>query len=118
MPTTTTRADMIALLNDRCRLGQDPTARLLVTRACLTTFASGSTEDGLGAQAALVSAVRAHQFTGAGAAEKNRGRFSYRGIEVFFSIDYYDLNLNYGSEDPADPGATTRVLTIMVREDL
>jgi len=31
----------------------------------------------------------------------------------FWKIDYYDRTLEGGSDDPADPGKTTRVLTIM-----
>ena len=33
--------------------------------------------------------------------------------KIFWKIDYYDINLQYGSEDPADPTQTARVLTIM-----
>lgn len=116
--TVTSRDETIARLNDRCRLGQDRTARILITRACLATFASGSTPAGLIAQAQLMAAVRYHDFTGADAIQRDRGQFEFRGTTVFFRIDYYDLALDYGSEDPADASITTRVLTIMLREDL
>lgn len=115
--TTTSRADAIANLNDRCRMGLDRTARILITRGCLGEFASGSTADGLLAQAQLIAAVRRHGFAETNA-ERDRGQFEFRGTTVFFKIDYYDLDLTYGSEDPADASVTTRVLTIMLRDDL
>ena len=34
--------------------------------------------------------------------------------KVFWKIDYYDLTLCYGSNDPADPAQTARIITIML----
>jgi len=50
---------------------------------------------------------REHDF---GAFELGRDRF-------FFKIDYYDLSLTCGSEDPSDPRETTRVLTVMLASE-
>ena len=37
--------------------------------------------------------------------------------KVYFKIDYYDAQLEFGSEDSADPGVTTRVLTLTLAEE-
>jgi hypothetical protein len=42
--------------------------------------------------------------------------FGYFQIETetyFWKIDYFDLAIQFGSENPADPEQTTRVLTVM-----
>jgi len=45
------------------------------------------------------------------------GSFEIDGQTIFWKIDYYTPTLDGGSEDPADPDMTTRVLTIMLAEE-
>ena len=45
--------------------------------------------------------------------EHDFGALDHGDTRCFWKIDYYDADLEYGSEDPADPSRTTRVLTIM-----
>jgi hypothetical protein len=45
--------------------------------------------------------------------EHDFGSFEIAGITYQFKIDYYSPDMEGGSEDPADPEKTTRVLTIM-----
>jgi hypothetical protein len=49
--------------------------------------------------------------------EHDFGSFEADGHKVFFKIDYYDKALAYGSENPADPAVTERVLTIMLASE-
>src|SRR6266567_9408813 len=46
--------------------------------------------------------------------EHDFGSFTLAGRKFFFKIDAYDAGMRFGSEDPADPAKTTRVLTIML----
>ena len=45
--------------------------------------------------------------------EHDFGDFEIEGERYFWKIDYYAPDLDGGSEDPADPAQTARVLTIM-----
>jgi len=49
--------------------------------------------------------------------EHDFGNFEIAGLRFFFKIDYYDLEIEGGSEDPAAPEKTTRVLTVMKAEE-
>ena len=46
--------------------------------------------------------------------EHDFGSFLVREQKIYFKIDYYDTTLEWGSEDPADPEMTTRVMTLML----
>lgn len=111
------RTERIARLNDRARSGFDPSARIMFTRGCLDRFCSGDTPSGLVAQAELIKAMRRHRFDEDPYGERDFGSLNFRGERVFFKIDYYDLDLTYGSEDPADASVTARVVTIMLASE-
>ena len=49
--------------------------------------------------------------------EHDMGRFTVRGEDYRWKIDYYDRSLEFHSPDPADPLVTVRVLTIMRVEE-
>jgi hypothetical protein len=49
--------------------------------------------------------------------EHDFGSITYQGHRIFFKIDYYDLELNFHSENPADPNVTQRVLTVMLADE-
>lgn len=49
--------------------------------------------------------------------EHDFGAFDYKGNRIFFKIDYYDLNYEFMSKNPANPDITNRVLTIMLAEE-
>lgn len=49
--------------------------------------------------------------------EHDYGHLKVSGKDIMWKIDYYDANMEYGSEDPADPAQTTRLLSIFFAED-
>lgn len=49
--------------------------------------------------------------------EHDFGSIEHDGQKVFFKIDYYDKTLKSGSENPADPQQTTRVMTVMLANE-
>ena len=50
--------------------------------------------------------------------EHDFGSFEIEGQNFVFKHDYYDKAMTCGSEDPGDPDKTTRVLTIMLADEL
>ena len=49
--------------------------------------------------------------------EHDFGAVEVEGYRIFWKIDYYDKAVEYGSEDPADPEVTHRVMTVMLAEE-
>jgi len=102
--------ERISRLNDRLR------KTLLGGRVMLTPGVQ-SLDDTLRARL-LVEIQNFDDFTAANDpySEHDFGRVVVDGQGYFFKIDYYDLDLQHGSPDPADDGVTARIMTIM-RED-
>lgn len=49
--------------------------------------------------------------------EHDFGSFDIASQRFFFKIDYYNRQLDAGSDDPSDPAVTKRVLTVMLAEE-
>lgn len=49
--------------------------------------------------------------------EHDFGAFEAEGAQIFFKLDYYDLEMRLHSPDPANPAVTRRVMTIMLAEE-
>lgn len=49
--------------------------------------------------------------------ERDFGAFEHEGERIFWKIDTYAPDMEHGSENPADPKQTVRVLTIMLASE-
>ncbi|WP_298090851.1 DUF3768 domain-containing protein [uncultured Sphingomonas sp.] len=107
-----------AALNDRVRQGLDPRARIVITAACAAALTDGdSLQETVRIYGDLLMAIDRCNFAPDERVERRRGEVTFRGRQIRFAIDYYDLSIEWGSENPADPEVTTRVMTIMLPED-
>ena len=85
-----------------------------------TFFSEGVSALGLAFSHAALAKIRAFNDFDANNdpyGEHDFGSLTLRGTKLFWKIDYYDLDCHFGSEDPADPARTCRVLTIMLAEE-
>ena len=110
--TTTINTAKIRDLNDAFRKHFPANGRRFITDGI---FALDEAD-----RAAIVEKVRTFDsFTEANDphGEHDFGSFDHNGERIFWKIDYYDRACEFGSEDPADPTKTTRVLTIMLADE-
>jgi Protein of unknown function (DUF3768) len=118
------KTQRIAELNDELRKGNSPSSH---NKIVVTAALHAQIEEGCNAMEAalrqhrLQQHITSYDFTQSIGddpyGERDIGWFDFFGARVMFKIDYYDLDLEYGSEDPSNPEITRRVLTIMLAED-
>lgn len=109
--TTLSRAETIARLNDHLRMtGQGGTIVLTRTVRHLPGLNAPELTDALANFEGFDKNNNPH-------GERDMGCFKLFGAELYFKIDYFDTELKFGSEDPADASITHRVLTILAKED-
>jgi hypothetical protein len=109
---TTSDTKKIAELNDNARTAMGVACRLVQTEG----ISALPPED----QSAIREKVeRFNDFTPGNDphGERDFGAFMHAGQRIFWKIDYYAPGLTRGSENPADPAQTVRVLTIMLAEE-
>lgn len=104
----------IAELNDLCRKTLGATGHLTLTRGFYNIPGDVRTAI-LERVATLDNFTRDNDPYG----EHDFGSIRYQGYHVFWKLDYYAAGSNFlrGSEDPADPKQTERVLTVMLAEE-
>ena len=106
------RAERIARLNDELRT-KGIGGQILITRGVHALTGADVSE--------LLKAIAGFSDFDADSdphGERDFGMFDFRGAELMWKIDYYsDADLRFGSDDPANPDATQRVLTILLAEE-
>jgi len=102
------RAQRIRVLNDNFR------STLIGGTVVLTQGLSELTIDVRAKALLMVKAFKDFTADNDPYGEHDFGHFEIAGDTFYWKIDYYDLHCRYGSDDPADPEKTTRVLTIML----
>ncbi len=100
-------------LNDAFRKSLDPKLGRILLTAGVNAFPSD-------VQAIVLRKVATYEAFDAGNdpyGEHDFGSFEHAGERFFWKIDYYEPNREFGSDDPADPAKTKRVLTLMLASE-
>jgi hypothetical protein len=102
----------IAQLNDLCRKAPGVAGRIVHTPGIRAL-----PDDVRSAIAEKVARFNAFNADNDPYGEHDFGSFEHEGHRVFWKIDYYAPDMEHGSENPADPKQTVRVLTIMLADE-
>jgi hypothetical protein len=108
----TEKTKRIAALNDLCRTAMGVAGQLLIT--------PGISSLPLPDQSSILGKVQKFDDFSRNNdpySERDFGAFDHAGKKIFWKIDYYDPTFTQGSEDPADPKKTARVLTVLLAEE-
>jgi len=102
----------IAELNDLARTAMGIACRAVATRGFFTLTAEQQSR-------AREAVERFDAFTKDNDpyGEHDFGRFEIDEHVLYWKIDYFDKQCEFGSEDASDASQTTRVLTIMLAEE-
>ena len=110
------QAKIIAAQNDRFRqtFGADFSlpGRVVITR--------GVQARGAGFLQKLMAAVQAFDRFEASNdpyGQRDFGEVEIDGVRVWFKLDLFDRAFRYGSENPADPAVTRRVMTLLLPDE-
>lgn len=105
------RAEAIARLNDKLRK-QGQGGAIMITRGvrALPLFRPEELVRALAAYDSFDPDNDPH-------GERDFGDLTLFGEDLLWKIDYYDTDLQFGSDDPADPDRTQRVLTVMMASE-
>lgn len=112
------RHDEIARLNDwlRANLTSPGANRVVMTQGIAALVGNVALFRGFRKRAELLRTVRdfdAFDRDNDPYGHRDLGAFEFEGAACLWKIDYYDTELVFGSDDPADPFKTVRVLTIL-----
>ena len=109
--TLMSSSDEIRRLNDQLRCSQIG-GQVMLTAGLVAVF-----EKDLAAVVELVRAFDNFTQDNDPYGEHDFGSFEYQAQTIFWKIDYYALDMQHGSEDPANAAITKRVLTILLAEE-
>lgn len=110
--TEVPRAEQIARLNDALRQGDDNSGTVMITQGVRAIT-------GFNAEALATELSNYHDFDPDNDphGERDFGCLTLWGHDLLFKLDYYDLEMKFGSDDPANPEITHRVLTVLLARE-